>query len=101
MSWTNVPRRGPRRSCELLAVPVDRTEQAFFEIDARMEPEQIARLVDVGDAQLDVLMRPLDELDARRRRRQPHHLARQVVDRQRRARVADVESVADRFGFLE
>src|SRR5262249_6337750 len=83
---------------ELAAVPVHRAQKALLQIDLWLELEQLAGLVDVGDAQLDVGVLPRDVLDARRARREPQDLLGERMNRERRARVADVEGVTD--GFL-
>ena len=54
----------------LLPVPSDRPREAVVELDLRLAAEQLARLLDVGDAQLDVgvVERHEDDLAGRRRR---------------------------------
>ena len=101
---TDVRPREPDRIGHLrrvLAVPRDRPLEPLVELDLRLEAEELARLVDVRDAQLDV--RVVERLE--------HELARtpaealdalgEVVDRHGRARVADVEALPDRVRVLE
>ena len=84
-----------RAQC-LLSIPRDRPLEALVEVDLRLEAEQLARLLDVRDAQLDVgvVQRLEDDLDLRAG--EPLDPLREVVDRHRRARVADVERLPDR-----
>src|SRR5688572_19126585 len=56
------------------AVPVDRAQQPLFQIDARLVAQELLRLLDGGNADLHVGVRPLHHLEARSRRRQPHDL---------------------------
>ena len=51
--------------CRVLAVPGDRPLEPLVELDLRLEAEELAGLVDVGDPQLDVRVveRLEDELD--------------------------------------
>ena len=67
----------------------------------RLEPEQRPRLVHVRDPQLDVRVVERDEADLARAAGEPLDPRREVVDRDRRAGVADVEALADGGGVLE
>ena len=73
-------------------VPRDRPREAVVELDLRLEAEQLARLVHVRDAQLDVGVVERREDDLARAAGEPLDPRREVVDRDRRARVADVEA---------
>src|SRR5712692_4739145 len=84
-----------------LPVPRDRPLQPFVQVDARPEAEQLARLLHVRDAQLDVGVVERLEDDLSGAAREPLHPLRQVVDRDRRAGIADVERLADRLRTLE
>src|SRR5206468_9494735 len=63
--------------------------------------EELARLLHVRDAQLDVRVAERCEDDLSRAAGQPLYAQREVVDRDRRARVADVERLPDRLRTLE
>src|SRR6185295_15965540 len=88
-------------SQEPTAVPGDRPREPFVQLDAGLEAEQVARLVDVRDAELDVGVVDRPEHDLARAAGQPLDALREVVDRDRGARVADVEALADRVRVLE
>jgi hypothetical protein len=62
--------------------------------------QKLRGLVDVGDAQLHVRAVHGHELDVARGLSELHDGAGQVVDRERAARVADVEGVAHGLGAL-
>src|SRR5205823_6754694 len=87
-----------RLSCP---VPRDRPLEAFVELHSRLPPEYGARLLDVRDAQLDVGVVQRLEHDLAGRVAEPLDPLREVVDRDRRARVANVERLADCVGMLE
>ena len=65
------------------------------------QPSTLARLLDVRDAQLDVDVAERREDDLARAAGEALDPLGEVVDRDRRARVADVERLADRLGMLE
>ena len=89
------------RGSVLLAVPRDRPLEAVVELDLRLEAEHLARLLDVRDPQLDVgvVERLEDDLDLGAG--EPLDPLGEVVDRDRRARVADVERLPDGVRALE
>ena len=82
-------------------VPRDRPLQALVEIDLRLEAELLARLRDVRHPDLDVGVVQRLEDDLAGRAGQALDALRQVVDRHRRARVADVEALARGLRALE
>ncbi len=84
-----------------LAVPRDRPLEPLVEVDLRLEAEQLARLVDVGNAELDVRVVERLEDDLTGAARQALDALSEIVDRHRRARVADVEALADGVRMLE
>src|SRR5918992_1393954 len=83
------------------AVPGNRALEPLVEIDLGLPPERVVGLLDVRDPQLDVgvVERLKDQLA--RTAGQPLDALREVVDRHGRARVADVESLADGLRTLE
>src|SRR3954451_15841978 len=87
--------------CDELAIPRDRLPEALVEIDLRLEAEHLARLRDVRDPQLDVRVVERLEHELPGAARQPLDALSEVDDRHRRARVADVERVADRLLEVE
>ena len=84
-----------------LPVPLDRPREAVVELDLRLPAEQLARLVDVRDAELDVDVAERREHDLAGAAGEPLDPLGEVVDRHRGARVADVERLADRLRPLE
>ncbi len=72
----------------VLAVPRDRPLEPLVELDLRLEAEQLAGLVDVRDAQLDVRVVERLEDELARARREALDALREVVDRHGGARVA-------------
>src|SRR5262249_39615417 len=83
------------------SVPRDGLRQALVEVDGGLELEELARLLDVGNAQLDVRVveRLEDELTGTTR--EQFDALRKVEDRHCRARVADVERLSDGLRPLE
>src|SRR5207253_6917408 len=83
------------------SVPGDRLLEPLVELDARLEAELLPRLADVRDAQLDVDVVEGREADLARTAGEPLDALREVEDRHRGARVADVEALADGLRPLE
>src|SRR5438270_6801167 len=83
------------------SVPSDRPGEALVELDLRLEAEDLARLLDVRDAQLDVGVVERLEDDLPGAAGEPLHALREVVDVHGRAGVPDVEAVADGLRPLE
>src|SRR5206468_663103 len=83
------------------AVPGDRPREAVLEVDLRVEAEQLARLLDVRDAQLDVDVAERHVDDLARAAGQPLDRPRELEDRHRRPRIADVEGLARGLWPLE
>src|SRR5688572_6517496 len=82
-------------------VPGDGALQPFLEIDRGLEAEKPAGLVDVGDAQFHVRERPLHEGEPRGGAAEADDHAREVVDGEDAARVADVEGLPHRLRLHE
>src|SRR5204862_7708629 len=101
------PRRRPAmraglRQCRLAgAIPRDRPLQAVVELHARLEADLVAGLLDVRDAQLDVHVPERREHDLAGAAREALDALCEVEDRHGRARVPDVEALADRARVLE
>src|SRR5207249_11870519 len=87
---------GSRQGRFSFPVPRDRAGEPVLEVDLRLDTEQPPRLVDVGDPDLHVGVVERTKHDLAVRPREPLDPLRQVENRHRRARVADVERLADR-----
>src|SRR5262249_40873986 len=85
----------------VLPVPGDRALEPVVELDLRLESEQLPCLVRVRDTKLDVRVVEGLEDEIVLESRQALDAKREVVDRARRACVADVEALADRVRMLE
>ena len=83
------------------AIPRDRPLEAVVELDLRVEADVLARLLDVRDAQLDVDVLERREDDLAGAAGEPLDALREVEDRHRAARVADVVALPDRIRMLE
>src|SRR5919197_4875896 len=94
-------RAGSSQCRAALAIPRDRPGEALVEVDLRLESEHLTRLLDVRDPQLDVCVVERTEDDLAGRLGQPLYPLGEVEDRHRRARVADVERLADRLVALQ
>src|SRR5205823_7350886 len=81
--------------------PRDRPLQAVVELYARLEADLVAGLLDVRDAQLDVHVLERREHDLAGTAGDALDALREVEDRHGRARVADVEALADGTRMLE
>src|SRR6185503_4700010 len=79
-------RLGGRAQC-LLSIPRDRLLETLVQVDLRLEAEHLARLLDVRDPQLDIGVVERLEGDVDVGPRQPADPQREVVDRDRGARV--------------
>src|SRR5918996_693611 len=93
--------RSRGRCSELLAIPRDRPLESLVEVHLGLEPEQRPRLRDVRDPELDVGVVERLEHDLARAAGQPLHALREVVDRDRGARVPDVEALPHGARMLE
>src|SRR5207247_6697728 len=82
-------------------VPSDRLRQALVEIDRGLELEELARLLDVRNPQLDVRVVERLEDELAGATGEALDALREVEDRHGRARVADVERLPDGLGPLE
>ena len=84
-----------------LPVPSDRLLEALVELHLRLPAENLAGLLHVRDAQLDVGVVQRLEDDLSRRAADALDALREVEDRHGAARVADVERLTDRCRMLE
>src|SRR6185437_2802739 len=89
-------RGGLRQRWATASIPRDRPLQPVVELDLRFETDLVARLFDIGDAQLDVDVIEGREDDLARTAGEPLDSLREVEDRHGRARIADVVALPDR-----